>query len=235
MWLHRRSEEPSPTEVECYWRKPKLASVGTKLKFVTVKDFGAVAATSRQQPFLQRFITRSKEENTSAQLLKYYSEESMQKLGLHSIICDFVSADKSSESFLKFAADRMSTEACINIFHATEAQSERSLWRDMRYGRITASKIYETARCKTTSGVLVESVIGALKVRETMAMKRGKTLFGKSFFGDILINARNIICRIKLYNDILPQFTFLIFIKKFLIDVFIFKQVAQILYHCKHL
>lgn len=27
MWVHRRSETPSPTEVECYWKKPKLSSV----------------------------------------------------------------------------------------------------------------------------------------------------------------------------------------------------------------
>lgn len=176
MWLHRRSEEPAPTEVECYWRKSKLAGVGTKLKFITVKDFGAVPPITRQQSFLDQFIEKSKEANTSAQLLKYYSEDGMEKLGLHTIICDFSSADKSCEVFLKFAAERMSTEACVEIFHATEGQSECSLWRDMRYGRITASKLYETARCKTASGVLVESVIGTLKIRETAAMKRGKTL-----------------------------------------------------------
>ncbi|GBP30230.1 hypothetical protein EVAR_94539_1 [Eumeta japonica] len=32
MWLHRRSEEPSCTYVECYWRKSKLSKVGTNLK-----------------------------------------------------------------------------------------------------------------------------------------------------------------------------------------------------------
>lgn len=28
-WLHRRSEEPSPTEEKCYWKKSVLASVDT--------------------------------------------------------------------------------------------------------------------------------------------------------------------------------------------------------------
>ncbi|KAF5277320.1 hypothetical protein FQR65_LT16010 [Abscondita terminalis] len=42
MWVHRLSEEPSPTECQCYWRKPKLSAVGTSIKFVTVKDFGGI-------------------------------------------------------------------------------------------------------------------------------------------------------------------------------------------------
>lgn len=33
-WVHRRSEEPTPTEVECYWRKGKLSRVGTTEKFI---------------------------------------------------------------------------------------------------------------------------------------------------------------------------------------------------------
>ncbi|KAF5304959.1 hypothetical protein FQA39_LY09433 [Lamprigera yunnana] len=38
MWIHRRSEEPSCTEVQCYWLKSKLFRVGTTLKFITAKD-----------------------------------------------------------------------------------------------------------------------------------------------------------------------------------------------------
>ena len=32
-WVHRRLESPSPTEVECYWKKSKLADVGSEIKF----------------------------------------------------------------------------------------------------------------------------------------------------------------------------------------------------------
>ncbi|CAH2088602.1 unnamed protein product [Euphydryas editha] len=35
MWTHRRSEEPSSTEIECYWKKPILSRIGTTLKYVT--------------------------------------------------------------------------------------------------------------------------------------------------------------------------------------------------------
>ncbi|XP_018577801.1 uncharacterized protein LOC108916086 [Anoplophora glabripennis] len=56
---------------------------------------------------------------------------------------------------------------------ATKGQSKSSLWYELRYGRITASKIYEAGNCKTSDGTLVETIIGAHKIRETRAMKRG--------------------------------------------------------------
>ena len=31
MWIHRRSEDPAPTEVACYWKKSCLSSVGTRI------------------------------------------------------------------------------------------------------------------------------------------------------------------------------------------------------------
>lgn len=40
MWLHRRSEEPAPTEVVCYWKKPVLSQVGTADKFIKAENIG---------------------------------------------------------------------------------------------------------------------------------------------------------------------------------------------------
>ena len=46
----------------------------------------------------------------------------------------------------------------------------------MRYGRITASKIYGAAHCNTPDGSLVRSNIGTAKIFDTAAMKRGRVL-----------------------------------------------------------
>ncbi|CAG9765747.1 unnamed protein product [Ceutorhynchus assimilis] len=46
----------------------------------------------------------------------------------------------------------------------------------MRFGRITASILYEAARCKTPGGYLVERIMGVSKPVETEAMSRGKQL-----------------------------------------------------------
>lgn len=37
MWLHRRTEAPSCTSVECYWKKSNLAKVGSSKKFCMQK------------------------------------------------------------------------------------------------------------------------------------------------------------------------------------------------------
>lgn len=34
MWTHRRSEDPTPTEVACYWRKSRLSGIGTVIKYI---------------------------------------------------------------------------------------------------------------------------------------------------------------------------------------------------------
>lgn len=39
MWLHRRSEEPSPTDIKCYWEKSLLSRVGSSIKYKEAKDF----------------------------------------------------------------------------------------------------------------------------------------------------------------------------------------------------
>ncbi|XP_026322183.1 uncharacterized protein LOC113231862 [Hyposmocoma kahamanoa] len=38
MWLHRRTEEPACTSVECYWKKSNLAKVGSTFKIINAKD-----------------------------------------------------------------------------------------------------------------------------------------------------------------------------------------------------
>ncbi|KAK2578407.1 hypothetical protein KPH14_012739 [Odynerus spinipes] len=38
MWVHRRREDPAPTDIACYWKKSRLSGVGTVLKFVEAKD-----------------------------------------------------------------------------------------------------------------------------------------------------------------------------------------------------
>lgn len=52
----------------------------------------------------------------------------------------------------------------------TREQSASKLWQEMRYARITASKVYEVVKCKTLSGSLVETILGA-KIFQTKAIK----------------------------------------------------------------
>lgn len=65
-----------------------------------------------------------------------------------------------------------SKEAAKDTIH----QSKFTLWKELRYGRITASRIYEVTHCKIPQGILVEQIIGACKIKDTNAMERGRRL-----------------------------------------------------------
>lgn len=184
MWLHRRSEEPAPTDVACYWKKSKLASVGTSLKFIRVEDFGQINIRSQNLPtesreFLADVIKEGIAQNSDSQILKYFQDETdpLKNLGMHQILGKFIlNGGKTAQEFITFSKNLLSAETCQKACEATVNQSSNKLWHELRYGRITASRIYEVFRCKTTSGSLVESIVGSMKIKESLAMTRGKNL-----------------------------------------------------------
>lgn len=59
MWLHRRSEEPSPTETTCYWKRSKMSKIGTALKFITLESFNEVKpldSDEESEQFLEKVL-----------------------------------------------------------------------------------------------------------------------------------------------------------------------------------
>lgn len=186
MWVHRRSEEPSCTELECYWKKSMLSSVGAKNKFVTVGEFGAPPekrlANAPEGTFLQSVLKNAKERSSSMQLLKHFSEgdEWLNQFSIHHLLIKFIkTGSENAEDFLRFSSAEMTEESCEKALKLTVEQCDSKIWHELRYARITASKIYEVAHCKTAPGSLIEQITGGLQVRESKAMIRGKNLEGK--------------------------------------------------------
>ena len=69
----------------------------------------------------------------------------------------------------------MSEDLCRIVEKCTRSQSDTLVWHELRYARVTASKIYEAAQCKTLDGSLVRQIIGASKIFDS-AMQRGNRL-----------------------------------------------------------
>lgn len=99
-WLHRRSEEPSPTEVKCYWKKSSLSLVGSQDKYVLSKEIGFANKTvTRKRAVFDRGIPRSFlklvtengiANNTPSILNKYYNnEDELDILDMHLLMCSF--------------------------------------------------------------------------------------------------------------------------------------------------
>lgn len=61
------------------------------------------------------------------------------------------------------------------MFQETSQQSDSMIWYELRFGRITASILYETAQCQTPKGSLVEKIFSMTSV-DRLEMQRGRAL-----------------------------------------------------------
>lgn len=178
-WLHRRSEEPPKTSTQCYWKRSKMAGIGTSLKFIKAKGMGTLGRVDLPEDdgsFLRELLDASTSVNT--QLTKYYGPPtSLENISIHNMECDFFGNNMGStpSEFIEFCKNSMTIEACQKAAYETVGQSDSPLWHNLRYGRVTASKFHEAAHCCTLDGSLVESILGA-KVYETKAIQRGRIL-----------------------------------------------------------
>jgi len=185
MWLHRRSSEPSPTEIQCYWRKSVLSSAATSIKCKTAQEISGYKTLLDESNldnsnFLSKIVKEAEEKQLDSQLSRHcfkLKERQVLQLSLHQMLIDFLSTGKSTaDDFIVFACSRMSASLCKEAEIRTRDQSNNILWYELRYGRITASKLYEAAHCKTSDGSLVQTVIGAAKVFDTQKMQRERIL-----------------------------------------------------------
>lgn len=186
MWTHRRSEDPTPTEVACYWKKSRLSGIGTVIKYIEAEKLTKKTSTTPVEnfpdnsTFLQEVVEFAKNQQINSQIGQLnFDLESKEayNLSLHRLILDFnQNIDLRVEKFLEFAKTEMTEDVCEEAEQLTKQQSECAVWHELRYGRITASKFYEAAHCKSNNGSLVQQIIGASKVHETSAMTRGKEL-----------------------------------------------------------
>ena len=81
-----------------------------------------------------------------------------------------------ADEFLEFVKKSIKDSMFEMVEEATRSQSDDPFWYECRYGRITASLIHEAAHCQTSDGSLVKKIIGAAKIFQSKAMKRGKDL-----------------------------------------------------------
>uniref|UniRef100_A0A336K6K5 CSON002254 protein n=1 Tax=Culicoides sonorensis TaxID=179676 RepID=A0A336K6K5_CULSO len=84
------------------------------------------------------------------------------------------------EEFMAHCRNFLHPSILNTIEALTIDQADTPLWHQMRFGRVTASRIYQISRCKTKNGSLVESIMGK-KSGWSFAMQRGTELEDKVF------------------------------------------------------
>lgn len=183
MWLHRRSEEPAVTSIKSYWKKSKLSCIGTTVKFIKAKDLAATKCqpiTSPDGSFLAKVVEKSRLFGRDDTVLtKYYSDEyKYSTLSVYHLSLKFFQSKlgNTAEEFLNYCSSSITDSLCCEAQNETLAQSESNLWHQLRFGRVTASKAHEASRCNTLDGSLVETILGANKLKDTAAIERGRKL-----------------------------------------------------------
>ncbi|CAH0577783.1 unnamed protein product [Chrysodeixis includens] len=182
MWVHRRSEEPACTSIQCYWKKSTLAKVGVSMKFITVQQLSKKELP--QQPctsaVYEEFIMEAKKRKiNNCELLKYqhdFKHSNVKQFSLHCLFLDLSPDMRADVVKIINLMKEIYTESVIkDIEESTKEQNKNSLWYEMRYGRITASKAHEASVCHKPDGSLVATIMGAT-LPDTAAMKRGRNL-----------------------------------------------------------
>lgn len=179
-WLHRRSEEPPTTSTVCYWKKSELSKVGDN-----DKDFEAIMNITDKTCFDAQdnavvidFINNMP--TASGTIFGFFRAGALDKLNLHHLslkyLQDVSTSDRSAEGFIDFCSSMMSEDICTEMETLTRDQSECKEWHEMRFARITASKLFEASKCKTVEGSLTEVIMGSAGPLKTEAVLRGKRL-----------------------------------------------------------
>jgi len=135
MWLHRRSSEPSPTEIQCYWRKSVLSSAATSIKIKTAQESGYKTPLDESNldnsNFLSKIVKQAEEKQLDSQLSRYcfkLKERQVLQLFLHQMLIDFLSIGKSTaDDFIVFTCSRMSASLCKEAEIRTRDQSNLNL------------------------------------------------------------------------------------------------------------
>ncbi|XP_043463389.1 uncharacterized protein LOC122510904 [Leptopilina heterotoma] len=181
MWLHRRSEEPSPTSTICYWKKPTLSNAVMSLKYLRLTDIKKPKNIDFQSDnsFLNKVVEQMKGHNHDCQLSRYFLPTNLEKTAsMHHLMINFFSQknDKNVLKFVDFAQNILDANLIDLVEKLTRDQSNSTLWFELRYGRITASNIHEASKCKTVDGSLTNRIMGVSKLRDNEAMERGRRL-----------------------------------------------------------
>jgi len=76
IWLRRRSSEPSPTEIQCYWRKSVLSSAITSIKYKTAQEISGYKTPLDESNldnsnFLSKIVKQAKEKQLYSQLSRH--------------------------------------------------------------------------------------------------------------------------------------------------------------------
>ncbi|XP_053698495.1 uncharacterized protein LOC128745442 [Sabethes cyaneus] len=185
-FLYEKFASPSPTDTNCLWKVPQLARVDENIDNFDISNC-AVTGVKRKTDtesgsgrFLQTLLEKCPKSHTNTALKYFKPTYEGDVCSMHNLMLEFKSknsATYSFKNFISFCKSSMTEKAC-NFNEINTRGQDSSLWYHLKFGRITASKLYELSRCATPDGSLVHAVLGRSN-KTTEAMERGLWLENK--------------------------------------------------------
>ena len=194
-WMYDRSKEKSPTEVACYWNKPNLLSSSGRYKYSRIINLRRFKPRPRKLHPLKRYKTVRPlvpvemlvpvstsfknfraDKRSGFNILSFVNgdPEPNPQLCIHRLSCKFQnSVDRSLGAFINFINSTVAAGTFERMEKVTRGQYLFPVWKNLRYGRITASIVHEMAHCRTIGGSLVDRVMGSARPFDNFAMARG--------------------------------------------------------------
>lgn len=184
-YLYHKHTMPSPTETTCLWSMPQLSKIDENVdnfNLSTYNPTGAMAITPAARTagsgrFLQTLLQKCPTDAIVTSLKFYQSLPCSNAYTLYALLLDYKqnpTARQSYEQFDDFCKITLKKNICSKIEIDTRGQNN-SQWYQLKFGRITASKVYDLSRCRTGDGSLVNSILGH-QTETTEAMERGLRL-----------------------------------------------------------
>jgi hypothetical protein len=134
-WLNRRSEEPSPTQIKCYWEKARLPKVANTDVHLAAEDTGKKRLTLTpgvEESSLQSFFIESMSMGamSSASIIRHCQPKT-DLIGIDGLVQAYSTLNRAQNDaveFITFAKDQMNDTDCANIATKTVLQSKSKTW-----------------------------------------------------------------------------------------------------------
>lgn len=117
-------------------------------------------------------------ETSSTDLINITGKSAIDILSMKTLMSSFIG--DNSDQFISHCRQFVNSSTMSSAEILTIDQADTPLWFEMRYGRITASRVYQASRCKTKNGSLVDSIMGK-RSGWSFAMQRGTNLEDQVF------------------------------------------------------
>lgn len=185
-WLHRKTQPQVKISDDdiCYWMESQLECelnllvVPIKQIVKTNLDESKFISGPDTETFVKDIVRLIKDKEMSCPLGRYMCKKKRFNLtSVHELVLEATKNRISWEEFYKMASEALTADQCKNIREMTKYRyNDPSLYLEMRYGRISSSKVYDCMSKDVPFDKLYNTIMGFHKEADTIEINRKRRI-----------------------------------------------------------